>query len=81
MKMLLRFSTEIGPRTLVAEASDAPTAAAIVNAHRALGEYAEMLSEGVKYDLAAHMKKHRNTRLKKARVEVERLPVRLRAVK
>lgn len=44
-KVLLHFCTEIGPRTVVAEISDAATARAVVNAHLAVGELASLVEE------------------------------------
>jgi hypothetical protein len=69
MKILLRFATAIGPRTIVAEIGDRETAQAIVNSHVAANfaatePAAHLVDEMPRLSLKAHMAKHKRARVK-----------------
>lgn len=58
-KLLLRFTTNMGPRTIVSEITDDLAARAALNSHLALGEYGELVDESPRMSLRDHMAKHR----------------------
>lgn len=59
MKLLLRYHTAIGPRTIIAEIGDEATAQAIRAAHQASGEDAALVEEMPRLSLQDHMVRHR----------------------
>lgn len=74
MKALFRFSTVLGPRTLIAEIGDRATAQAVVNAHLALVDSemldcpsASLVEEMPRLSIKTHMAKHKRTKAKAAR--------------
>jgi hypothetical protein len=64
MKALLHFTTTIGPRTVVAEIGDQVTAQAVINAHLASGELAQLVAEMPRLSLKDHMTKHKRAMAK-----------------
>ncbi len=59
MKLLLRYMTLLGPRTVIAEVADTNTAWAIQSAHMAMGGEATLCEEMPRLSLATHLEKHR----------------------
>ncbi len=89
MKLLIRYDTSLGPRTVVVEAGDPVMAMAVANAHRTLGGYAECVEEIPRYSLKSHMLRHKKRIVKMWRIierwkrrnnNVRRLPARLRSI-
>jgi len=62
MKVLLRFSTAIGPRTVVVEIGDRDSAQAIVNAHLASEQLAHLVEEMPRISMKDHMAKHKRAK-------------------
>ncbi len=59
MKLLLRYITLLGPRTVIAEVADTNTAWAIQSAHMAMGGESSLCEEMPRLSLATHLEKHR----------------------
>lgn len=59
MKLLLRYGTTIGPRTVIAEIADRETAQAVRAAHQAAGEEAELVEEMPRISMKDHLIRHR----------------------
>ena len=59
MKLLLRYHTALGPRTIISEVTDEATAQAVRAAHEALGETASLVEEMPRLSMQAHMNRHR----------------------
>lgn len=72
MKVLLSYRTAIGTRTIVAEGGDLETARAIAEAHRTLGQDAYTMEDQGRYDLRAHLKRHK-AKLAKAALKGENI--------
>jgi hypothetical protein len=74
LKLLLRYRTSLGPRTIIAEIGDAATAQAVCNAHLALGEEAALCDESTRFSLKDNRAKPRRKRDRAALKVVSSLP-------
>lgn len=66
MKLLLRYRTSLGPRTVIAEIADEATAWAVQCAHAALGEESALVEEMPRISLSDHIAAHAKRRDKAA---------------
>jgi hypothetical protein len=70
MKIILHYRTSLGGSSVVAEVADRERARAIVEAHRALGENAEMFEGVPRYDLRQHLAEQQVLNFRRSRKDL-----------
>lgn len=67
MKILLRFETPLGSRTIALDGMDKDTASAIIEAHQHAGGGAAILNDQGRFDMKQHFRKLAKAKARAAR--------------